>query len=430
MSVDLGRRAVRRPAATTSTARSARSPRRRGWTSRSSCGPSLPPAIRTDDMRLRQVLRNLLSNALKFTEKGSVKLRIFVAERARVERGQRGAEPGRHGDRRSRSSTPASASPRTSRRSSSRRSSRPTAAPAASTAAPGSGLAISREIATLLGGELHLVSEPGEGSTFTLYLPRRVRAPAAQPPAAGADAPRRAPAGAAEPGRPAAGRRQRRAQRGDPAGRAAPRAEHAAARTVLRRPAPAGGRRPRAADRRGRRDLRPHPAGPGRATAASAAWWPPPARRRSSWPARLNPDAHHPGPAPARHGRLGGARSAEARPAHPPHPGARHLGPGRRAPRPGAGGASRSCRRPPTWRPWARRIGRLQTFLERKVKRLLVVEDDDVQRKAIVELIGNGDVMTTAVDSAEEALADAASSEPFDCVVLDLQAARACRASS
>ena len=65
-------------------------------------------------------------------------------------------------------------------------------------------------------------------------------------------------------------------------------------------------------------------------------------------------------------------------------------------------------------------IGRLQTFLERKVKRLLVVEDDDVQRKAIVELIGNGDVITTAVASAEEALASL-DSEPFDCVVLDLK---------
>jgi CheY-like chemotaxis protein len=65
-------------------------------------------------------------------------------------------------------------------------------------------------------------------------------------------------------------------------------------------------------------------------------------------------------------------------------------------------------------------IGRLQTFLERKVKRLLVVEDDDVQRKAIVELIGNGDVITTAVASAEEALANL-DSEPFDCVVLDLK---------
>ncbi|HEY0711150.1 MAG TPA: response regulator, partial [Polyangia bacterium] len=65
-------------------------------------------------------------------------------------------------------------------------------------------------------------------------------------------------------------------------------------------------------------------------------------------------------------------------------------------------------------------IGRLQHFLERKVRRLLVVEDDDVQRKAIVELIGNGDVITTPVPSGEEAL-KTLDTEPFDCVVLDLR---------
>jgi CheY-like chemotaxis protein len=65
-------------------------------------------------------------------------------------------------------------------------------------------------------------------------------------------------------------------------------------------------------------------------------------------------------------------------------------------------------------------IGRLQQFLERKVRRLLIVEDDDIQRKAIVELIGNGDVQSTPVASGEEAL-DLLSKEPFDCVVLDLK---------
>ena len=57
--------------------------------------------------------------------------------------------------------------------------------------------------------------------------------------------------------------------------------------------------------------------------------------------------------------------------------------------------------------------------MDRPVKRLLVVEDDDVARQSIVELIGDGDVETTTVASGEEALARL-QSERFDCMVLDL----------
>jgi CheY-like chemotaxis protein/signal transduction histidine kinase/HAMP domain-containing protein len=59
------------------------------------------------------------------------------------------------------------------------------------------------------------------------------------------------------------------------------------------------------------------------------------------------------------------------------------------------------------------------SFVERKVRNLLVVEDDEAQRRSIVELIGNGDVQTTAVGSATEAL-EVLGTQPFDCVVLDL----------
>ena len=61
----------------------------------------------------------------------------------------------------------------------------------------------------------------------------------------------------------------------------------------------------------------------------------------------------------------------------------------------------------------------LLSFLSRKQKNLLIVEDDDVQRSSIVELIGNGDVRSTAVGSAEEAL-ELLASHHFDCMVLDL----------
>jgi hypothetical protein len=61
----------------------------------------------------------------------------------------------------------------------------------------------------------------------------------------------------------------------------------------------------------------------------------------------------------------------------------------------------------------------LKGFAERRVKNLLVVEDDADQRASIVELVGNGDVYTTAVGSGTEAMA-ALQAQHFDCMVLDL----------
>jgi CheY-like chemotaxis protein len=61
-------------------------------------------------------------------------------------------------------------------------------------------------------------------------------------------------------------------------------------------------------------------------------------------------------------------------------------------------------------------------FAERGTRRLLVVDDDEQQRNAIVELIGNGDdVEIVAVGSSEEALEQLESGAPFDCMVLDLK---------
>jgi HAMP domain-containing protein/signal transduction histidine kinase/CheY-like chemotaxis protein len=64
-------------------------------------------------------------------------------------------------------------------------------------------------------------------------------------------------------------------------------------------------------------------------------------------------------------------------------------------------------------------LTRIKSFVERPVKKLLVVEDNDVQRKTTVELIGNRDVQTTAVATGGEAL-KLLGQEKFDCMVLDL----------
>jgi CheY-like chemotaxis protein len=58
-------------------------------------------------------------------------------------------------------------------------------------------------------------------------------------------------------------------------------------------------------------------------------------------------------------------------------------------------------------------------FVKRPVKHLLLIEDDDTQRDSLVQLIGDGDVKTTAVGSAQAAIA-ALAIEKFDCIVLDL----------
>jgi PAS domain S-box-containing protein len=118
--------------------------------------PGLPPTIRTDATRLKQVLKNLLANAFKFTPKGGVRLRI--------------APRGSDAVAFSVSDTGIGILPEKQRiifeafqqadGSTSRQY-----------GGTGLGLSISRELARLLGGELHLDSTPGKGSTFTLVLP-------------------------------------------------------------------------------------------------------------------------------------------------------------------------------------------------------------------------------------------------------------------
>jgi CheY-like chemotaxis protein len=82
-------------------------------------------------------------------------------------------------------------------------------------------------------------------------------------------------------------------------------------------------------------------------------------------------------------------------------------------------GAFASIRKPVSPEALREALANVKTFIERPVKNLLIVEDDENQRQSIVALIGNRDVKSTAVATGQEAL-DKMNEVHFDCLVLDL----------
>ncbi|MEU9661205.1 HAMP domain-containing protein [Streptomyces chartreusis] len=139
--------------------------------------PELPATLHTDEQRLLQVLRNLLSNAVKFTDSGSVELVIRpagmdVPQVIREQLLEAGSLTEVNAPLIAFSVTDTGIGIAASKMrvifEAFKQADGTTSRKYGGT---GLGLSISREIAQLLGGEIHAQSEPGRGSTFTLYLP-------------------------------------------------------------------------------------------------------------------------------------------------------------------------------------------------------------------------------------------------------------------
>jgi HAMP domain-containing protein/CheY-like chemotaxis protein/signal transduction histidine kinase len=365
--------------------------------------PALPPAIQTDTKRLQQVLKNLLSNAFKFTERGSVSLRASVAASGwnpeqellnaantvisfsvtdtgvGIPREKHGVifEAFQQGDG------------TTSRKY----------------GGTGLGLSISRQITRLLGGEIRIESTPGIGSTFTLYLPLIYPAQPMEVPSADEDS-----AGGIGP----------------LVGEVPKPTGTASSRVVLAPVVERAINDDRAAieenDRilliaeddpnfaqilldlareRGFKGLVAHTAD----RALSLA--------REYQPTAVTLDL-----------RLPDADGWTILDRLKHDPATRHIPVhiisveenwqrGLRL------GAIDFLTKPATKESLSDALTTLHEFVDRPIKRLLVVEDDAVQQQSIAELIGDGDVETTAVTTGADAL-QALQRESFDCMVLDL----------
>ena len=355
----------------------------------------LPRAVSTDAKRLQQVLRNLLSNAFKFTEAGRVDLRVgLAAEGWSHDHPALGRAAGVVAFA---VSDTGIGIPSDKLRVIFEPFQQADTGTSRKFGGTGLGLSISREIARLLGGEIRVRSTLGAGSTFTLYLPLAYQPAAPRPLAAPAEPPAYQPA--RRPGREAGVAAAPAGEvGGDPRGSI--RAEDRVILIVEHEPAFAE----ILLDKAHEMGFKALIAAEGETALALA---------RDARPAAITLDLRLPD--------MDGWVVLD-RLKH--DPGTRHIPVhvisvddswqrGLKL------GAFSFLKKPVSRQSLHDAFAGMKTFLDRGARRLLVVEDNELERGNIVGAVGAGDIQVTAVGTGAEAL-EALRAGPFDCMVLDL----------
>jgi CheY-like chemotaxis protein/methyl-accepting chemotaxis protein len=344
----------------------------------------VPISLKTDGQRVLQILRNLLGNAFKFTESGSVRLHVFLPPPAQAYASTALANQPEYviafavrdtglGIAKDKQQLIFEAFQQADGTTSRRYG------------GTGLGLSISRELSRLLGGEVRVESELGKGSTFTLYLPfTHVTTPAA---ARNKELDADDAADSLPPGELADDREGL-----TPADRVVLIVEDDPkfATTLLNMA--------RVHGFKGVVALRGD-------TGLTLA--------RRLLPSAILLDLGLPA--------IDGLKLLEHLKAHPQtrHIPVHILSGGDKKHEGLSLGAVAYVEKPVSKDALDRTFEDIEGFLHRKASKLLIVEDDERERNTIVELIGSGDVETTAVGSIEDALT-ALDAGHFDCMVLDL----------